>query len=275
MLKEQLRRAIDPRHAKGMDTAELRNEFLVEQLFEADTINITYTQYDRMIIGGAMPTNGPLTLEKITQTGTPNWLDRREAVLVNLGTDGVVEAGGETYQVGNGEMVYLGMGTGTVTMSGEASKFYIISAPAHRAIPARHITINDAKRLDLGARETSNERTIYQFVHPDVMESCQIVMGMTKLAQGSVWNSIPTHTHERRCEAYCYFGLPKDNFIVHMMGEPQETRHLIVHNEQAVVSPPWSIHCGSGTSAYGFIWAMAGDNVDFTDMDVVEMEDLR
>lgn len=275
MLKTQLRRAIDPRHAKGMDTAELRNEFLIETLFEEDVVNLTYTQYDRMIIGGAMPTNGPLTIDAVKETGTPCWLDRREAVLVNLGTDGTVEAGGETYKMGNGDMVYLGMGTGAVTVSGAEAKFYIISAPAHREIPARLITIDDAKQLPLGSRETSNERVIYQFVHPAVMESCQIVMGMTKLAPGSVWNSIPTHTHERRCEAYCYFGLPKDNFIVHLMGEPQETRHLIVHSEQAVVSPPWSIHCGSGTSAYGFIWAMAGDNVDFTDMDVVEMEDLR
>ena len=275
MLKQQLRRAIDPRHAKGMDTSELRNEFLIDTLFETDVVHITYTQYDRMIVGGATPTNGPLTIDAIKETGTPNWLDRREAVLVNLGTDGVVEAGGETYTLGNSDMVYLGMGTGAVTVSGVDARFYIISAPAHRAIPARLITINDAKVLELGARETSNERTIYQFVHPAVMESCQIVMGMTKLAAGSVWNSIPTHTHERRSEAYCYFGLPKDNFIVHLMGEPQETRHLIVQNEQAIVSPPWSIHCGSGTSSYGFIWAMAGDNVDFTDMDVVGMEDLR
>ncbi len=275
MLKTNLRRAIDPRHAKTFDTTALRDEFLIENLWVKDAVQLTYTQYDRMIVGGASPTSGSLTIDGVDQTGTPSWLDRREAVLVNLGTDGQVEAAGETYQMGRCDMLYLGMGSGAVTVSGPDARFYIISAPAHRAIPARLITIKDAVQVPLGGRDTSNERVIYQFVHPAVMESCQIVMGMTKLGTGSVWNTMPAHYHERRSEAYLYLDLPADQNVVHLMGEPDETRHLIVRNEQAVLSPPWSIHCGAGTSSYSFIWAMAGDNVDYTDVDMVAMEDMR
>lgn len=275
MLKTNLRRAIDPRHAKTMDTSELRAEFLIDDLFQADQVCMTYSQYDRMIVGGATPKSGPLTIDGVDQTGTPSWLDRREAVLVNLGTSGEVEAGGTKYELGRCDMLYLGMGTGPVTVSGTDAHFYIISAPAHRAIPARLVTINDAAQVPLGGRDTSNERVIYQFVHPAVMDSCQIVMGMTKLGSGSVWNTMPAHYHERRSEAYLYLDLPQDQNVVHLMGEPDETRHLIVRNEQAILSPPWSIHCGAGTSSYSFIWAMAGDNIDYTDVDMVAMEDLR
>lgn len=275
MLETQLRRAIDPRHAKTMDTTELRDEFLIDSLFKADTVQLTYSQYDRMIVGGASPTSGPLVIDAVKETGTPSWLDRREAVLVNLGEAGVVAAGGQTYELGRCDMLYLGMGSGAVTVSGTDARFYIISAPAHREIPARLVTIDDAAQVALGARDTSNERVIYQFVHPAVMESCQIVMGMTKLSTGSVWNTMPAHHHERRSEAYLYLDLPEDQFVVHLMGEPDETRHMILRNEQALLSPPWSIHCGSGTSSYSFIWAMAGDNVDYTDVDMVAMEDLR
>lgn len=275
MLKTQLRRAIDPRHAKAMDTSELRDEFLISDLFQPDTVHLTYSQYDRMIVGGAMPKSGSLTIDAVKETGTPSWLDRREAVLVNLGSSGAVEAAGKTYALGRCDMLYLGMGSGPVTVSGTDARFYIISAPAHREIPARLVTIDDAAQVALGARDTSNERVIYQFVHPAVMESCQIVMGMTKLSTGSVWNTMPAHRHERRSEAYIYLDLPEDQTVVHMMGEPTETRHMILRNEQAVLSPPWSIHCGAGTSAYSFIWAMAGDNVDYMDVDMVAMEDLR
>ena len=275
MLKTNLRRAIDPRHAKTMDTTELRSEFMIENMFEADKVNLTYTQYDRMIVGGATPTSGPLTIDAVDQTGTASWLDRREAVLVNLGTDGTVEAAGETYTLGRCDMVYIGMGSGPVTVSGKDAHFYIVSAPAHRKIAAQLVTIDDANQVPLGSRDTCNERVIYQFVHPDGIESCQIVMGMTKLAPGSIWNTMPAHVHERRSEAYIYIDLPDDQNVVHLMGEPDETRHMIVRNEQGVLSPPWSIHSGAGTSAYSFIWAMAGDNMAFTDMDMVPMEDLR
>ena len=228
-----------------------------------------------MIVGGATPKSGPLTIDGVDQTGTLSWLDRREAVLVNLGTDGTVEAAGETYAMGRCDMLYLGMGTGAVTVSGPDAHFYIISAPAHRAIAARLVTIDDAAQVPLGDRDTSNERVIYQFVHPAVMESCQIVMGMTTRGKGSVWNTMPAHYHERRSEAYLYLDLDDGQNIVHLMGEPDETRHLIVRNEQAVLSPPWSIHSGVGTSSYTFIWAMAGDNIDYTDVNMVAMEDMR
>ena len=276
MLKTNLRRAIDPRHAKAFDTSELRNEFLIDNLWSPDEVCLTYTQYDRMIVGGATPTSQPLTIDGVDQTGTDSWLDRREAVIVSLGETGTVEANGKTYQMGRCDMLYLGMGSGAVTLSGgEDSHFYIVSAPAHRAISARLITIDDAAKVPLGDRDTSNERVIYQFVHPAVMDSCQIVMGMTKLGTGSVWNTMPAHYHERRSEAYLYLDLDDGQNVVHLMGEPDETRHLVVRNEQAVLSPPWSIHCGAGTASYSFVWAMAGDNVDYTDVDMVAMEDLR
>lgn len=275
MLKTNLRRAIDPLRAKTMDTAELRANFLIDDLFQDDEVCLTYTQYDRMLVGGAVPKAGPLTIDAVDQTGTPSWLDRREAVLVNLGTAGTVEAAGSQYELGRCDMLYLGMGSGAVTVRGADARFYIISAPAHREIPARLVTIEDAAQVPLGDRDTSNERVIYQFVHPAVMESCQIVMGMTKLGTGSVWNTMPAHYHERRSEAYLYLDLPEDQTVMHLMGEPDETRHMILRNEQAVLSPPWSIHCGAGTSSYSFIWAMAGDNVDYTDVDMVAMEDLR
>lgn len=275
MLKTQLRRAIDPRHAKSMDTTELRAEFLIDDLFNDDEVRLTYSQYDRMIVGGAVPKSGPLTIDRVKETGTPSWLDRREAVLVNLGHSGEVTANGDTFKLNRCDMLYLGLGSGAVTVSGPDAHFYIISAPAHRAIPARLVTIDEAAQVSLGGRDTSNERVIYQFVHPAVMDSCQIVMGMTKLGSGSVWNTMPAHRHEARSEAYIYIDLPEDQNIVHLMGEPEETRHMIVRNEQAVLSPPWSIHCGAGTSAYSFIWAMTGDNVDYTDVEMVRMDDLR
>ena len=226
MLTTQLRRAIDPRHAKSMDTGELRAEFLIDDLFRPGQVQLVYSQYDRMIVGGATPATGPLTIDAVAETGTPSWLDRREAVLVNLGSEGHVEADGETYRMERCDMLYLGMGTGPVTLSGEAARFYIISAPAHRSIPARLVTIDDAAQVPLGNRDTSNERVIYEFVHPAVMESCQIVMGMTKLGTGSVWNTMPAHRHERRSEAYLYLDLPEDQNVVHLVGEPDETRHI-------------------------------------------------
>lgn len=271
----ETRRAIDPRHARTMDTSELRAEFLIEDLFLENAVRLVYSQYDRMIVGGAVPAGAPLTIDQVRETGTPSWLDRREAVIVNLGTAGTVESQGQTHSLGRCDMLYLGMGSGPVTLAGGDARFYIISAPAHREIATRLVTIDDAAQVPLGSRDTSNERVIYQFVHPAVMESCQIVMGMTRLATGSVWNTMPAHWHERRSEAYLYLDLPEQQTVVHLMGEPDETRHLIVRNEQAVLSPPWSIHCGAGTASYSFIWAMAGDNVDYTDVDMVAMETLR
>ena len=275
MQNTQIRQAIDPRHAKSMDTEELRSEFLIERLFEPGCTHFVYSHLDRLIVGGAMPGSTTVTIDKIAETGTANWLDRREATIVNIGSgQGQVKVGGESHTLSHHDMLYLGMGAGPVELSGD-TKFYILSAPAHRSIPTRLITIDQAAQVPLGARETSNERTIYQFVHPDVMESCQLVIGITKLASGSVWNTMPAHLHDRRSEAYLYLDVPDDQRVFHFMGQADETRHLIVSNEQAILSPGWSIHCGAGTSSYSFLWCMAGDNVDYTDVEMVGMSDLR
>lgn len=275
----ETRQAIDPTTARSFDTARLRDAFLVETLFAPGEIRLTYTHLDRLIVGGAVPSAGALALGPIKETGMPGFLDRREMTVVNVGGDGSVTAGGQSFALAHRDMLYLGKGAGAVTFASadetRPARFYLLSAPAHKQIPARLIRIGDAKRLDLGARATSNERSIHQFVHPDVMESCQLVVGMTVLAEGSVWNTMPCHVHDRRSEAYLYFDLPEDGRIFHFMGEPSETRHLVVANEQAVLSPGWSIHSGAGTSSYSFIWAMAGDNVDYTDVDMVPMGDLR
>jgi 4-deoxy-L-threo-5-hexosulose-uronate ketol-isomerase len=274
MLTVETRHAVDPVGARRFDTEGLRRAFHASGLFADGEVRLVYTHYDRMILGGAVPTGGALTLDHMKETGTASVLDRREMAVLNIGGPGAVEAGGASHTMEKGEVLYLGRGSGPVTFSGEG-RFYILSAPAHAAFPARLIRIGDAKQVKLGAAGSSNARTIYQFVHPDVMESCQLVVGYTQFAPGSVWNTMPAHLHDRRMEAYLYFDLAEDARIFHFMGEPQETRHIVVRNEEAVISPPWSIHCGCGTGAYTFCWAMAGDNVDYKDVEMVAMEDLR
>ena len=274
MTKVETRHAIHPDHAKDMRTAQLRQHFLVESLFTEGEICLTYTHYDRFVLGGAVPAGAPLTLDAIPETKTPGFLDRREMGIVNIGGAGRVEADGESWDMSNGDVLYLGMGTGPVTFSGEG-RFYIASAPAHRALPCRLVTVAEAKHVHLGSVETSNKRTIKQFIHPLVMESCQLILGYTTLEDGSVWNTIPSHVHDRRMEAYLYHGMAPESRVLHLMGEPQETRHLFVANEQAVLSPSWSVHSGAGIGGYTFIWVMAGDNVDYTDMDFIQPEDMR
>lgn len=270
----ETRHAVHPDHACAMDTETLRAHFLAEGLFEDGEIRLVYTHYDRFVVGGAVPAGSALTLDQIEETKTPSFLDRREMGIVNIGGPGRVEAAGEGWDMAQGDVLYLGMGAGAVTFSGEG-RFYITSAPAHRALPHRLVTVAEAKEVKMGATETSNKRTIKQFIHPLVMESCQLVLGYTTLEDGSVWNTIPSHIHDRRMEAYLYHGMEPQSRVLHLMGEPQETRHLFVANEQAVLSPPWSIHSGAGIGSYTFIWAMAGDNVDYTDMDFIQPEDLR
>lgn len=274
MLKTQTRYAIDPATSKTLDTDQLREQFHVSGLFADDEINLVYSHYDRLILGSAVPTNAPLTLEKMAETGTESFLERRELAVLNIGEAGTVLVGGEDYLLENGEVLYVGMGAGIVRFSG-AGRFYILSAPAHKTYPTKLIKLADARRVELGSRETANERVIIQLLHPDVCESCQLLMGYTQFVEGSVWNTMPAHVHDRRMEAYLYFELPEESRVFHMMGEPSQTRHIIMANEEAVISPPWSIHSGAGTSSYTFCWAMAGDNVDFTDMDMVPMADLR
>lgn len=271
--------AIDPVAAAGMGTDELRHNFHIADLFRPDLISLTYTHYDRMIVGGAMPVGSSLALETIKPTGTRNFLDRRELIAVNIGGPGVVAAHGQPYEIGQRDMLYLGMGTEAVSFASKdaatPAKFYLLSAPAHQSHPARHIRIGDAKRLDLGSQATSNQRSIFQFIHADGVKTCQLVVGMTQLAAGSVWNTMPCHVHDRRMEAYLYFDLPETARVFHFMGEPQETRHVVMRNEEAVLSPGWSIHSGAGTANYAFIWAMAGENQTFSDMDAVAMTTLR
>lgn len=274
-----IRWAIDPATAATMGTAALRSNFLVERVFAAGSILLTYTHYDRMVVGGAMPLAGaPLALEAIRPMGTKSFLERRELLVINVGEGGVVEAGGTTHRLGNKDMLYLGMGTGDVRfLAGEGTqpKFYLLSAPAHQSHPSRLLGIDGAKKLELGAPETSNKRTIFQFIHPDAgVKTCQLVAGITLFAPGSIWNTMPPHVHDRRMEAYLYFDLAANARVFHMMGEPQETRHIVVANEQAVISPAWSIHSGVGTASYAFVWGMAGDNIDYTDVDPAPVESL-
>ncbi|HUG62231.1 MAG TPA: 5-dehydro-4-deoxy-D-glucuronate isomerase [Methylomirabilota bacterium] len=273
------RRAIDPAAGASMGTAELRSHFLIEDLFQPGRISLTYAHDDRMIVGGATPTDEAIRLEAIKPTGTPGFLDRRELMAVNIGGDGFVTVGGERHALHARDMIYVGMGAGELAFlsadPARPAKFYLISAPAHATHPTRLIRIGDAKRIDLGGQATSNERSIFQFIHPEGAKTCQLVAGMTQLAPGSVWNTMPCHVHDRRSEAYLYFDLKDDARVFHLMGEPDETRHLVVRNEEAILSPGWSIHSGAGTSNYTFIWAMAGDNVDYTDVDMVAMGDLK
>jgi 4-deoxy-L-threo-5-hexosulose-uronate ketol-isomerase len=279
MMHVEARWAVDPNTARCYDTARLRSAFLVETLFAPGEVRLTYSHLDRLIVGGAMPVDAPLPLAQVRETGTKNVLDRREMVAVNVGGPGVISFGGENAELDHRDMLYVGRGVRDVSFAStdkaKPAKFYLLSAPAHRDLPPRLVRIGDAKRMDLGAQATSNQRSIFQFVHPDVMESCQLVVGMTVLAEGSVWNTMPCHVHDRRSEAYLYFGLDEGQRVFHFMGEPEETRHLVVRNEQAILSPGWSIHSGAGTSSYTFIWAMAGDNVDYSDVDPVAMERLK
>lgn len=268
-----IRFAIDPSTAAAFGTDELRENFLIDDLFAAGQVRWTYTHYDRMAVGGAVPYGGALALGVIKPTGTANFLDRRELIAVNIGAAGTISVDGADHAVGPRDMLYVGMGAKDVRFGGKGAKFYLLSAPAHASHPTRLLQQSGAKRLDLGSAETANERSIFQYTND--LKSCQLVVGLTQFAPGSVWNTMPAHVHDRRMEAYLYFDLKPDAFVVHLMGEPDESRHLIVRNEQAIISPPWSIHCGAGTGAYTFIWAMAGDNVDYTDVEKVEMEDLR
>ncbi|MBB5536055.1 5-dehydro-4-deoxy-D-glucuronate isomerase [Rhizobium giardinii] len=268
--------AIDPFATGAMGTDELRHNFHIGNLFEPGRINLTYTHYDRMILGGAVPTDGPLKLEAIKPVGTKSFLERRELVVVNIGGPGEVVVGDGAHALDTRDMLYVGLGEEVAFTSKSAAtpaKFYILSAPAHCKYPTRLITLGNAKRLDLGSQETSNERSIFQFT--STIETCQIVVGMTQLAKGSVWNTMPAHVHDRRMEAYLYFDVADNARVFHFMGEPSETRHIVMANEEAVLSPVWSIHSGCGTSNYAFIWAMAGDNVDYTDVDAVAIGDMR
>lgn len=275
----EVRQAVSPQEARGLDTDGLRRAFHIGGLFRAGAIALVYTHVDRFVIGAAVPTDAPLTLEAPKPIGSPGFLDRRELGVFNVGGAGEVRIGAERHALGRTEALYVGMGAGEVSFASrdpaDPARFYLLSTPAHASHPTTKITQASARVLALGAPETANVRTLTQMIHPEVCASCQLVMGFTRLAPGSVWNTMPCHTHDRRSEVYLYFDLAPDARVVHFMGEPQETRHLMTANEDAVISPGWSIHAGCGTSNYAFVWAMAGDNQDFTDMDHVATGDLR
>lgn len=273
--------AVHFEQAEALDGKDLRRHFVIEGLFEPGRIVATYTHYDRMLLLGIAPVETPLEFlpEHAELVGATDVLERRELGLINIGGSGRIRANGQTYEVGYQDGAYLGMGSRDVRFESldpaQPARFYANSVPAHHAFPSRVVRRDEAILKELGAPATSNERKLYQYLHPNVLPTCQLLMGLTRLESGSVWNTMPAHLHDRRMEAYLYFELPSDAFVVHLMGRPEASRHLIMRNEQAVLSPPWSIHCGAGTGAYAFIWSMAGDNQTFTDMDMVPMEELR
>ncbi len=271
--------AIGQQEAKGYDTAQLRAAFLTEKLMQPGKIYWIYTHYERFMLGSAVPTDTPLTLESMDALKSDLFLARRELGAINIGGDGYVMADGTRYDLAKEEALYLGAGNKDVTFhSVDASapaKFYLNSAPAHHAYPNKKVGKQDANVLHLGSRETCNERDINQLLINTVVETCQLQMGLTRLLPGCVWNTMPAHQHDRRNEVYFYFDLAEGQAVCHFMGEPHETRHIWVHNEQAVWSPPWSIHCGVGTGNYAFIWGMAGENLDYGDMDFYPPDQLR
>jgi 4-deoxy-L-threo-5-hexosulose-uronate ketol-isomerase len=274
-----IRQVVGPEDAAKRDTQGLREGFLIEELFSKGRIKLTYSHLDRMIIAGIVPTSETLVIDQVKETGTAQFLERREAAVLNIGGSGTVIIGDIEHPLAFQDALYVGMGQGPLSFRSDdrdhPAEFYLLSTPAHRACPTVHITLNMAKKVRMGSAEDANARTINQYVHPDVCESCQLLVGLTTFEAGSVWNTMPAHLHDRRMEVYLYFGMDEATRIFHFMGEPHETRHLVLKSHEAVLSPGWSIHSGAGTGRYSFIWAMAGDNMSFTDMDKVPMENLR
>ncbi|OJG62566.1 4-deoxy-L-threo-5-hexosulose-uronate ketol-isomerase 2 [Enterococcus malodoratus] len=268
-----------PKDIRHYSTDELREEFLVEKVFVPGEVSLTYTHNDRMIFGGVAPTAESLEIILNKELGVDYFLERRELGVINIGGPGFIEIDGQKEAMKKQDGYYIGKETRQVIFSSEdaadPAKFYVSSAPAHHKYPNVKISIDEIKPMETGEALTLNERKIYQYIHPNICESCQLQMGYTILEPGSAWNTMPCHTHERRMEAYVYFDMAEDTKIFHMMGEPAETKHLVMGNEQAVISPSWSIHSGVGTSNYSFIWAMCGENITYTDMDMVPMDELK
>ena len=275
----ELRHACHPEDFKQYDTIRLRNDFIIQSLMVNDEINLTYTLYDRYIAGGAVPYKEALTLQNEPELRADYFLERREMGIINVGGSGAIEVDGTTYQLGFRDALYIGKGNKNIVFKSDSAdhpaRFYINSAPAHKVCANKLITMADAEVVEMGALETSNARTIYKLIVNSIVETCQLQMGMTQLKNGSVWNTMPAHTHNRRMEIYFYFEVPEGQSVCHFMGEPQHTRHLWLQNEHAAISPPWSIHAGSGTSNYTFIWGMCGENLDYGDMDKVAITDLK
>ncbi|MES2484390.1 MAG: 5-dehydro-4-deoxy-D-glucuronate isomerase [Bacteroidota bacterium] len=278
MTKSEFRYAHHPEDAKYYTTEELREQFLIPTLFEEDTIYLVYTMYDRYIVGGVFPVTKPLTLEAIDELKADYFLERRELGIINVGEKGTVTVDGTVYELDKKEALYVGKGAKEVVFekSGEGQPyFYINSAPAHHAYPTKKVGKDDAEVIELGDQKTANRRTLNKLIVNSIVETCQLQMGLTELHEGNVWNTMPAHTHTRRMEAYFYFDLPQGQTISHFMGQPDETRHIFMQSHQAIISPEWSIHSGCGTSNYSFIWGMAGENLDYGDMDGVTPDGLK
>lgn len=270
-MKTELRYSAHPLDFRSYDTDKIRKEFLIEMIFEPDDVTLVYSMYDRIIAGGAMPVKKALNLESIDMVKASFFLERREMGIINVGGEALVETGNGNYNLGYKEALYLGKGTKDVVFRSvrpaEPAKLYINTAPAHHEYPSKKITLKDASIVVMGSPAESNHRTINKLIHASVLPTCQLQMGMTELKTGSVWNTMPVHTHIRRMEVYFYFEVPEKQAVCHFMGDPDETRHIWMKNEQAVISPSWSIHSAAGTSNYTFIWGMCGENMDYGDVD--------
>jgi 4-deoxy-L-threo-5-hexosulose-uronate ketol-isomerase len=268
----------DPGHFERMNTAEIKQSFLIKDLFVPDELKLVYSHVDRMVIGSAVPTSTPLLLEAGPELATEYFAQRREIGVLNIGAQGAVNVDGQAYTMSNRDVLYIGLGSREIEFSSadtsNPARFYLVSLPAHTSYPTRLARQDAAEPVRLGSQAESNQRVIYKCIHPQGIRSCQLVMGFTELAEGSVWNTMAAHTHERRSEVYMYFDLPGDAVVFHLMGQGHETRHLVVRDRQAVISPSWSIHAGAGTRNYSFVWAMGGENQEFGDMDAVGMDQL-
>jgi len=276
MTNHEFRYASHPEDAKAYDTKELREHFLLDKLFQDDCVNLTYSMYDRYIVGGAKPLKQDLQLETIPYLKSENFLDRREMGIINVGGQGTVVVDGTAYELDKKEALYIGKGVENVVFkAGGNPLFYINSAPAHHAFPTKKVGKENAEIIQLGDSKYANKRILNKLIVNSIVETCQLQMGITELVEGNVWNTMPVHTHERRMEAYFYFDLEEGQTICHFMGQPQNTRHIFLQNNQAVLSPEWSIHSGAGTSNYAFIWGMAGENLDYGDMDVCPPNEMK
>jgi 4-deoxy-L-threo-5-hexosulose-uronate ketol-isomerase len=275
----EIRFHYSPKETMEMNTKQLRDAFLMQNLMEDDKVKLVYSHYDRMIVGGVVPVKMALKLPNHEELKASFFLERREIGIINVGGDGVVLADGKEFSLRKMDCVYLGKGTQSVEFRSSLKKspavFYLLSAPAHQKYPSKLMKKENAAPVNMGDPSTSNVRTVYKYIHLDGLKSCQLVMGLTVLSSGSVWNSVPPHTHTRRMEVYFYFDVPGEHRVFHFMGQPQETRHIVVANHEAVVSPPWSMHFGCGTSNYAFIWGMAGENLVYTDMDPVPVATIH